>query len=134
MARLQGAQRMVLQAIWVLPKDAAGYVRDTQIAEDTQIAIGDLKNWIETLEDEGYVEVARTKAGLSALITANGRLALRPDSVHSKMVQEQCAIDPAAIRPSPELLPTGNPIVQATLNAPLSSSPHRVPTAPGATG
>ena len=76
MARLIGAQRMVLKAILDLPKDAAGYLTDTQIAHRTQIAISDVRNWIETLANDGHVEVARTQLGLSASITANGRLAL----------------------------------------------------------
>lgn len=59
MAKLIGAQRMVLQAILDLPKNAAGYVTDSQIAQSTQITIADLRDWIETLESEGFVEVAR---------------------------------------------------------------------------
>ena len=76
MAGLKGAQRMVLQAISDLPTDPAGYVSDSQIAQETQIAIGDVRDWIETLEGDGLVEVARTQAGLRASITAQGRLAL----------------------------------------------------------
>ena len=77
MAKLIGAQRMVLQAILDLPKDSYGYVPDYQIAESTQIAIADVRDWIETLADEGYVEVAHTGVGLSASITAQGKLILR---------------------------------------------------------
>ena len=76
MARLIGAQRMVLQAILDLPKDSAGYVRDAHIAQKTQIVIADVRDWIETLEGEDHVNVARTTGGLSASITAQGRLAL----------------------------------------------------------
>ena len=85
MARLIGAQRMVLQAILDLPKDSAGYVRDAHIAQKTQIAIADVRDWIETLEGEGHVNVARTTGGLSASITAQGRtgpgaVPARPDA------------------------------------------------------
>ena len=76
MARLIGAQRMVLQAILDLPKDSAGYVQDAHIAQKTQIVIADVRDWIKTLEGEGHVNVARTTGGLSASITAQGRLAL----------------------------------------------------------
>ena len=88
MARLIGAQRMVLQAILDLPKDSADFVQDAHIAQKTQISIADVRDWIETLEGEGHVNVARTTGGLSASITAQGRLALgrrssRPRSRHT---------------------------------------------------
>ncbi len=76
MPRLFGAQRMVLQAIRDLIKDNTGFVTDDQIAKCTQISITDVRDCIEILEGDGYVEVARTTAGYSALIKAEGRLAL----------------------------------------------------------
>ena len=76
MAKLFGAQRLVLQAIQDLPTDAHGIVTDSQIAHGTGIALKDVRDWILTLEDEGYVEFARTMVGLSAWITAKGRLQL----------------------------------------------------------
>src|SRR5262249_16601901 len=76
MAKLFGAQRVVLQAIQDSPKDAAGFVMDAQVAQGTNIDIEDVQNWIETLEVGGYVDVARTKDGLIASITAQGRLQL----------------------------------------------------------
>jgi hypothetical protein len=77
MARLVGAQRLVLQAIQDSPKDAAGFVSDVQVVQAASLALDDVRDWIETLEGEGYVEVAPTAAGLSAIITAKGRLSLR---------------------------------------------------------
>ena len=68
---------MVLQAVYDLPKDAAGYVTDAQITQSTQIAVTDVRDWIETLEGEGHVNLARTEVGLSASITASGRQAIR---------------------------------------------------------
>src|SRR4051794_2869415 len=76
MARLKGAQRMILQAMLDLPVDSAGFVTDSQITQRTQIATTDVRDWIETLENEGYVEVARATDGLRALLKAEGRLAL----------------------------------------------------------
>jgi hypothetical protein len=76
MAKLIGAQRMVLQAILDLPKDVADNVTDNQIAQATQISLGDVRNWLETLEGDGNVNVARTTGGLAASITAHGKLAL----------------------------------------------------------
>ena len=72
MAELFGAQRLVLQAILDLQKDSAGFVTDSQIAQSTQIDLDMVRDWIRTLGDAKYVEFARTEAGLSALITAEG--------------------------------------------------------------
>jgi hypothetical protein len=76
MARLIDAQRMVLQAILDLSKDTAGYVKDTQIAQDTSITLKDVRDWLETLSEEGSISLARTSTGLSAHIEAKGRLDL----------------------------------------------------------
>ena len=43
MAKVMGTHRMVLQAILDLPKDSAGFVTDSQIAEKTQILLVDVK-------------------------------------------------------------------------------------------
>lgn len=77
MARLFGGQRMVLQAVYDLPKNNAGSVTDAEIAHSTQLAVTDVRDWIETLEGEGLIDVARTTAGLSVLLTASGRQVLR---------------------------------------------------------
>jgi hypothetical protein len=77
MARLFGAQKMVLQAIQDAPKDAGGFVSDDQVALSTRIALNEVRDWFETLEGDGYVEVARTEGGFSSNITAKGRLTIR---------------------------------------------------------
>lgn len=77
MAKLFGAQRMILKAIVDLPKDAADFVTDEQIARGTRIAIEDVRDWIETLVSEGYVDAVRTTTGLVVTIRATGRLALQ---------------------------------------------------------
>jgi formylglycine-generating enzyme required for sulfatase activity len=79
MAKLRGAQRMVLQAILDGSGDMLNFVEDSQIARTTRIALKDVRDWLETLEGDEHVEIARTEAGLSASITAKGRLALRRD-------------------------------------------------------
>ncbi len=76
MAKLFGAQRMVLQAVNDLPKHPAGYVTDDQISRATGIDVSEVRDWIETLEGGGHIEVAKTGFGLSACISAGGRLAL----------------------------------------------------------
>jgi hypothetical protein len=70
MAKLFGAQRLVLQAIQDSPKGASSFVTDTQVARSTRIALKGVRDWFETLEGEEYVEVARTETGLCASITA----------------------------------------------------------------
>src|SRR4051812_14260737 len=95
MAKLIGAQRMVLQAILDLPKDVADNVTDVQIAQATQIALNDVRDWLETLDGDGTINIVRTTAGLSASITAQGKLIIR---------QSQ-PFDP----PSPGLTATSNP-------------------------
>ncbi len=65
---------MVLQAILDAQGEPQNYVEDFRIAQSTRIALNDVRHWLETLAFEGYVEVARTEVGLSASITALGRL------------------------------------------------------------
>ena len=76
MARLSGAQRLVLQAIVDAQADSSDYVDETRLVDDTGIDGTDLKDWLQTLEEEGYIDVARTRAGLRAAVTAKGRLTL----------------------------------------------------------
>ena len=76
MAKLYGAQRIVLQTILDASGDIPSLVEDSQIAQTTRIALEYTRDWLETLEREEYVEIDRTEAGLSASITAKGRLAL----------------------------------------------------------
>ena len=76
MAKLIGAQPMVLQAILDAQRETQNYIEDSQIAQSTRIALNNVRHWLETIEREGYVEVARTEVGLSASITALGSLAL----------------------------------------------------------
>jgi len=77
MARLIGAQKLVLQAILDIQGDSPSFVEDSQVAQSTRIALRDVRDWLETLEGEGYVDVARIEAGLSASITAKGKLVLK---------------------------------------------------------
>ena len=72
-----GAQRMVLQAILNAQGETTSYVFDTKIAEATQIAIKDVRDWLETLEGKGFVERTRLTDGFSAYVTAKGKQALR---------------------------------------------------------
>jgi len=76
MAKLIGAQPMVLQAILDSQGDSLGYIEDGRIAKTTGIALKDVRYWLEVLEGEELIQVARREADLSASISAKGRLAL----------------------------------------------------------
>ena len=75
-ARLAGAQRLVLQAIVDAQAGSSDYVDEARLVQDTGIDGTDLRDWLQTLEEEGYIDVARTREGLSAAVTAKGRLTL----------------------------------------------------------
>ena len=76
MAKLYGAQKMVLQAILNAQGDTSSYIDDSKLAQATQIALSDMRNWLLTLDHEEYVDLALTNSGLSASITPKGRLTL----------------------------------------------------------
>jgi hypothetical protein len=76
-AKLADAQRMVLQAVLDLPKDAAGYVTEIQLARSTRFEESNVRDLLATLKEEGYVDLAPTTEGLSVSISARGRLALK---------------------------------------------------------
>ena len=76
MAKLYGAQKMVLQAIQNAQGETSTYIEDSKLAQATQIAMSDMRNWLLTLDQEEYVDLALTNNGLSASITPKGRLML----------------------------------------------------------
>jgi caspase domain-containing protein len=76
MARLFGAQKMVLQAILNAQGETSSYIEDSKLAQATQIALSDMRNWLLTLDQEEYIDLALTNDGLSASITPKGRLTL----------------------------------------------------------
>jgi DNA-binding MarR family transcriptional regulator len=65
---------MILQALMQQPNDSPGYASESELRERTRISRSDLKDWLETLEGEGLVDVAKTEAGYAASITSKGRL------------------------------------------------------------
>ena len=121
MAKLMGAQPMVLQAILDASADILSFVEDSQIARTTRIALKDVRDWLETLEGNEYVSVARTEAGLSASVTANGRLALgqfRPFSSSTPgpapFPTTKPPLSPAGLSGTPSLASTELPDAQPT--------------------
>ena len=76
MAKLYGAQRMVLQAILDAQGDSQVFVEDSRIAGTTNITLRDMRDWLLTLDHEELVDLALTENGLRASVTSKGRLAL----------------------------------------------------------
>lgn len=76
MAKLYGAQKMVLQAIQNAQGETPNYIDDSKLSQATRIAMSDMRNWLLTLDQEEYVDLALTNNGLSASITPKGRLTL----------------------------------------------------------
>jgi len=76
MARLFGAQRLVLQEIQDAQGESQSFLEDTRICQATKIALRDMRDWFLTLDNDEYVDLALTESGLSASVTAKGRLAL----------------------------------------------------------
>ena len=80
MDQLDGSERLILQAILDCPKDSAGYVEGSKIAEATRTSLQDVEAWLITLEGKGFVEWAQQIGGFSAHATPRGVLALRRTS------------------------------------------------------
>src|SRR3954467_12258031 len=78
MPSLFGAQRLVLQAIQDAQGETPNFIEDSRIAQTTQIALRDMRDWLLTLDQDGYVDLALTEGGLKASVTAKGRLASVP--------------------------------------------------------
>lgn len=76
MARLFGAQRMALQAILDTQGDSQAFIEDNRISQATRISLRDMRDWFLTLDHDELVDLALTENGLSASVTAKGRLAL----------------------------------------------------------
>ena len=76
MSRLFGAQRMVLQAILDAQGDTGTFIEDTRICQATRISLRDMRDWFLTLDNDELVDLALTETGMSASVTAKGRLAL----------------------------------------------------------
>jgi len=76
MAKIFGAQLMVLQAILDAQGNSRAFIEDSRIAQVTRISLTDMRDWFLTLDHEEYVDLALTENGMSASVTAKGRLAL----------------------------------------------------------
>ena len=88
---LQGSQLLVLWAIEESPKDLSGHASDEQVSRLTLIPINDVRDWLETLEEKGLVNISRTNNGFLVYTTANGRLELskyRGEKLDDRQVED----------------------------------------------
>ena len=76
MARLFDAQRLVLQSIQDAQGESQSFIEDTRICQATKISLRDMRDWLLTLDNDEYADLALTESGMSASVTAKGRLAL----------------------------------------------------------
>jgi DNA-binding MarR family transcriptional regulator len=75
--KLEGGERLVLKFLLDLQGDTTVYVEDARLAAAAKMLVGDVRDWLETLEGKGCVERARGTEGFSAYVTAKGKQALR---------------------------------------------------------
>jgi uncharacterized caspase-like protein len=67
---------LVLQAVQEAQGDTGAFIEDRRIAQATRISLRDMRDWFLTLDNDEYVDLARNESGLSASVTAKGRLVL----------------------------------------------------------
>jgi CHAT domain len=72
----EGAQMMVMKTITRFQKQPGTPVDDAQIAQDTNIALQDVRDWLLTLMKDRYVDLVRTQTGFAASVNERGRLEL----------------------------------------------------------
>ena len=75
--KLEGGERLVLKTLLDLQGDSQDYVEDFRVAAPTKMAVQDVRDWLATLEDKGFVERTRLTDGFSGLLpvfwsTSNG--------------------------------------------------------------
>ena len=74
--KLKGGERLVLKAL-NLQGGSTDYVDDARLAAATKMSVGDVRDWLVTLEGKGFVELTRLTDSFSAYVTAKGKQALR---------------------------------------------------------
>ena len=78
MSKLKAESRIVLQACHdSLQRDAAGFVADSELAERTGLSLAQVRDCLESLDGNTFVELARVGENYKAMATAEGRLELR---------------------------------------------------------
>jgi predicted nucleotide-binding protein len=88
-------QQSILQVIAAIQQSPNQFVDDTQIAERLGLDVGDVQMHLELMEEEGYVNLAKTFGGHGALVTSQGRIMLQdPAYFHPEEPEIQ---DPRAV-------------------------------------
>ena len=90
--KLEGGERLVLKSLADLQGSSTDYVDDSRLAAATKMLVGDVRDWLETLEGKGFVERTRLTDGFSAYVTAKGKQALRLTEpiFNSKTCRRRC--------------------------------------------
>ena len=84
MAKLYGAQRLILHTLLEAQGDTQTFIKDTELSRRTMITLSDIRNWLLTLDREGLVDLAVSDSGMLASATAKGRLTLWESSPFMK--------------------------------------------------
>lgn len=71
---LDGGELMVMETISRFQKESGRPVNDIQIAQDTNIALDNVRDWLLTLMKDQYIDLVRTQTGYAASVNAKGRL------------------------------------------------------------
>src|SRR4051794_9077991 len=77
MTRLDGAERYILQAISKLQGNTSDYIPDSQIAQEAEVDIAEVRNWLQMLDSKGLIDLAMVETGLKVSVKPNGVLALK---------------------------------------------------------
>jgi hypothetical protein len=74
--RLDATRRLILETVAKAGADRGELVRDSEIAERTDLEADRLRSWLLLLMREGLVDLVRTRSGHSVALTDGGRRAL----------------------------------------------------------
>ena len=81
---MEDLQYQVLSSIGKLQENGAFFIKDTEIAKVTQHDVIIIRNVFEVLAQDGLIDVALVPEGLSASVTASGRLSLMMEDFYIK--------------------------------------------------
>src|SRR5271166_2217046 len=101
MMTLEAAERLILQTILGLQGDAGNFVDDARIAEETDLDLVDVRNWLLNLEKKGLVSIVKGETGLRALVEPLGVLTLNQSLPYTlKRIEDEQSQQPDGISPA----------------------------------
>ncbi len=75
--KLEGGERLALKSLLDIQGDSGKNVEDKQVATATNIAVQDVRDWLETLEGKASVQRTRMTNGFSVFVIAKSMPVLR---------------------------------------------------------